>query len=213
MGKLAYGVIWSTSTPKTSRCHMHPHRSLRPSTDRHVRPAWNTKVWIPFFLATKLEIDHTPFTAASYHLGSVAKGGHYCTAVLEGGFWWIYIAGKEQVNFSLLPLIWQEDCCLLWLNWKPHRKAESISQLPEESPILTDQEKMHTIIHDPSIKDNWHSQWLPALDCLDTSISVDQPGHWHHPVINAPCTEAGLEISTVTWEWHIVHCWRHTPLK
>ena len=35
---------------------------------------------------------------------------------------------------------------------------------------------MNHIIHDPSINDDWHSKWLPALDCLDTGILVDHPG-------------------------------------
>ena len=76
----------------------------------------------------------------------------------------------------------QENSCLLWLNCTPHGGAEEVSLLEDESPILTEQEKVNNIIHDPAINDNWHGAWLHSLDLLDTQILVDNPSLCHRLV-------------------------------
>ena len=105
-------------------------------------------MWIPFFLDTKLGIDHIPFevTAVSYHLGSEPSRGHYCAPVLEGGGWWIFNDGRppevRQATTGgageLLSLVAE-----LHAAWK----AEPLSQLAEESPILSDAEKVNCQHH------------------------------------------------------------------
>ena len=64
----------------------------------------------------------------------------------------------------------------------PHGGAEPVSQLAEESPILSDEEKVNHIIHDPTIHDDWHHKWLQALDSLDAGIFVDHPELCHQLV-------------------------------
>ena len=108
-------------------------------------------------------------------MGSEPTSGHYCTAVLEGEFWWIFDDGNKPEKFSKVPLVVQENCYLLWLNCMPHGGAEQVFLMAEESPILTDEEKLNDIIHDPSINEDWHNKWLQAIDCLDAGILVD-PG-------------------------------------
>ena len=66
----------------------------------------------------------------------------------------------------------------------PHGGAEQVSLIANESPILSDEEKMYNIIHVhvPSIHDGWRAKWLPAIDCLDPGILVDYPGLCHRLV-------------------------------
>ena len=148
------------------------------------RLSWDSKVWMPFFFNNKLGIDHIPFvvTAVSYHLGSEPTCGHYCTAVLAGGFWWVFDDGSVPEKFDRIPTVIQENCCLLWLNCTPHGGAEPVSNLTEEFPILSEEEKLAHIIHDPSINDDWHHKWLQAIDRLDADILVAHPGLCHRLV-------------------------------
>ena len=44
-------------------------------------------------------------------------------AVSEGGAWWIFDDGNSPVKFDKVPLVVQENCCLLWLNCMPHGSA------------------------------------------------------------------------------------------
>ena len=124
----------------------------------------------------------TTYLLRSYHLGSKPTCGRYCTAVLEGGVWWIFDAGHPPGKFEKVPLVAQENCCLLWLNCMPDGGAEPVSLLTEESPILSDEEKLTNIIHDPSINDDWHHKWLQAIGGLDAGILVDHPGLCHRLV-------------------------------
>ena len=76
------------------------------------RLSCDSKVWMPFFFFNpQLGIDHIPFevTAVSYHLGSEPTCGHYCTAVLEGGFWWIFDDGSPPEKFEKIPKVVQEN--------------------------------------------------------------------------------------------------------
>ena len=150
----------------------------------HTRLTWDSKVWLPYFLNTKLEVDHIPFSVlgVSFHLGSEASSGHYNTAIKDGDSWWVYDDDHTPVKFSTLPLVAQENCCLLWLNCTPHGGAEEISPFSEESPILTDNEKVQHIIHDPAINDDWNNKWLLGLDLMDTDLLVDHPRLCHRLV-------------------------------
>ena len=116
------------------------------------------------------------------HLGAEASSGHYCTAIKDKDWWWIFDDSNEPVKFSALPLVAQENSCLLWLNCTSHGGAEEVSLMADESPILTEQEKVHNIIHDPAINDNWHGAWHQSLDLLDTQILVDNPSLCHRLV-------------------------------
>ena len=114
------------------------------------RPTWETKVWLPFFVKDKLELDNIPYQAngLSYHLGSKGGSEHYCAAILGGGNWRVYADDMESLLFGALPLVARENCCPLWLNCQPHGGAAEISKPDEESPILKDQDKVNNIIHD-----------------------------------------------------------------
>ena len=68
--------------------------------------------------------------------------------------WWIFDDGNSPVKFDKVPLVVQENCCLLWLNCMPHGGAEPVSLMAEESPVLSDEEKVNRIIHDLTINDD-----------------------------------------------------------
>ena len=72
----------------------------------------------------------------------------------SGGGWWIFDDGNPPVKFDKDPLVVQENCCLLWLNCMPHGGAEPVSLMAEESPVLSDEEKVNRIIHDLTINDD-----------------------------------------------------------
>ena len=170
-------------------------------------PDTTRSVWLPFFLGEKLEVDYIPFvvTGVSYHLGDEATSGHYCTAIKDKDWWWIFDDSKEPVKFSALPLVAQENSCLPWLNCTPHGGADEVAKMADESPILTEKEKMHNIIHDPTINDNWHGAWLRSLDLLDTKILVDNPSLCHRLVKCITCgswprdMNGHLQVAHRTW--------------
>ena len=93
-------------------------------------------MWIPFFTDTLLGFDHIrgQTTAVSYHLETGPASGHYCTAVFEGGFWWIFEDGIPPVQYLTVLLEVQEDCCSLWLNCMSHGGAKHVSLIAKESP-------------------------------------------------------------------------------
>ena len=120
-GCMASFGLHGLTEPADVTC-LHIDRFDSSGRKSHTRLSSYSKVWIPFFVDTKLGIDHIPYqvTAASYHLPSEPTSGHYCTAIFEGGFWWIYDDGNAPVKFTKVPLVVQENCCLVWLNCMPH---------------------------------------------------------------------------------------------
>ena len=68
----------------------------------HTRLTWDSKVWLPFFLGEKLEVDYIPFQVlgVSYHLGAEASSGHFCTAIKDRDWWWVYDDSHDPVKFS-----------------------------------------------------------------------------------------------------------------
>ena len=144
-----------------------------------------------------LGIGHTPFevTADLHHLGSEPTCVHYCTAVYEGGGWWIFDGGMPPVKFEVVLLVEPEICM-------SHGEAGPFSLLAEEFFILSSEEGVNHIIHEPTTLKNG-TTWFQALDPFSVGIQV----FILYPVLdlsrNTSCAGAGSVTSTSAWKWPI----------
>ena len=102
-----------------------------------------------------------------------------CWRVVDGGS---STTGAHQ-KFDKLPLVVQENCCLLWLNCMPRGRLNLSPNLLRNLQFCPMQRRsIVNIIHDPTINDDWHHKWLQALGSLDAGILVDHPELCHRLV-------------------------------
>lgn len=147
------------------------------------RLSWVSKVWLPFFLDTKLGIDHIPFEVTVVSRSSNEPScRHYCTEVLEGDERWIFDDGNPPVKrLWYLRTTCLQGGLILSPTW------------PRNLPIQSDEEKVNYIIQNTTNFDEWNHTWLKALDSLDAGILVVI----QHPVTDllrkASCAGVSLE--------------------
>ena len=89
-----------------ARCYMHPHWS----------PHLGNQGLASFLCERQAGAGQHPLPGQrlSHHLGSKAGSGHYWTAILAGGNWWVYADDMESALF----------------HWWPERTASSLAELP-----------------------------------------------------------------------------------
>lgn len=148
------------------------------------RVHWSSKVWIPYFIGASLELDNIPYEvcALAYHLGSDSQSGHYVSALLHEGTWWVYNDSDDPQPFRVLPAVILENVCMLWLTCTPHGGAELVTPPADEAPTLTKEQHIRNVTADPHAGDPWFSEWLQSLDRLDTQILVAHPELCHRLV-------------------------------
>ena len=116
------------------------------------RVHWSSKVWIPHFIGFRLELDNIPYEvcAWAYHLGQDSMSGHYVSALMHDGIWWVYNDSDDPQPFRVLPPVILENVCMLWLKCTPHGGAELVSLPADEAPTLSRDEQIQNVKTDPT---------------------------------------------------------------
>ena len=148
----------------------------------------------PYLLNVLLEVDFNFLQVFEvyYHLSEEVSSGHYCAAINDQDWCWVFGGSPVLVKFLGLLRVAQENSCLLWLVCTPSGGAAAASWLADESLISITPEEVNHFIHDSDINDNWHGSGLYRLDHLDAFF-----------LVNNPCLYQTKCITCGSWPWDI----------